>query len=147
MSGEASDSVEQRAAEHFIIEAVGRHAGAELQKRRLALYGGSWMELDGYAAKPPTLCEAWAHVGPAKPGQRKKVMTDALKLHVARSEFGSPEDCRAILGFCDEDVASHFRGTSWMAQALRQLEIEVLVVEVRYEIRASILAAQRRQYR
>ena len=140
-----SDSSEQRRAESYILAAVGERFGVELRKRRINLEAGSSLEVDGYASDPLILCEAWARIGPAKPGQRKKVMTDALKLVVARAELGGAEDCHAVLAFCDKTAAEHFWGKSWMAGALRQLSIEVLVVEIPPEVRESITAAQRRQ--
>lgn len=141
-----SDSGEQRSAEPYILAAVGERFGVELEKKSIVLDGDSQaMEIDGYAPDPLILCEAWARIGPAKPGQQKKVMTDALKLVVARAELGGAEDCHAVLAFCDEDAAAHFSGKSWMAEALRQLNIEVLVVEIPPEVRESITAAQRRQ--
>lgn len=140
-----SDSSEQLSAEPYILAAVGERFGVELRKRRINLEAGSRLEVDGYASDPLILCEAYAHIGPAKPGQQKKVMTDALKLVVARAELGGAEDCHAVLTFCDEAAAAHFSGKSWMAEALRQLNIEVLVVEIPPEVRESIIAAQRRQ--
>ena len=141
----ASDSSEQQAAERHILAAVGERYGVELRKERIDLEAGSWLEVDGYASDPLILCEAWARIGPAKPGQQKKVMTDALKLVVARAERGGAEDCHAVLAFCDEAAAAHFSGKSWMAEALRQLNIEVLVVEIPPEVRESITTAQGRQ--
>ena len=141
----ASDSSEQRSAEPYILAAVGERFGVELRKRRIDLEAGSWLEIDGYASNPLILCEAWARIGPAKPGQQKKVMTDALKLVVARAGLGGAEDCHAVLAFCDKTAAEHFSGKSWMAEALRQLSIEVLVVEIPSEVRESITTAQGRQ--
>ena len=141
----ASDSSEQRRAEPYILAAAGERFGVELRKKRIDLEAGSWLEIDGYASDPLILCEAWARIGPAKPGQQKKVMTDALKLVVARAELGGAEDCHAVLAFCDKSAAAHFSGKSWMAEALRQLNIEVLVVEIPPEVRESITTAQGRQ--
>ena len=147
MSKAPGDSSEQQDAERHILDAVGQQVGVDLEGVRITLASGSWMELDGWSADPLVLCEAWAHIGKAKPAQQKKVMTDALKLVVARSEVGHGRECRAILAFCDEDAAARFQGKSWMAEALRQLEIDVLVVDIPQEVRGSVEKAQRRQYR
>lgn len=141
-----SDSSEQRSAEPYILAAVGERFGVELEKKSIVLDGDSQaMEIDGYAPDPLILCEAWARIGPAKPGQQKKVMTDALKLVVARAELGGAEDCHAVLAFCDKTAAAPFRGNSWRAAALRRLNIEVLVVNLPQDIRDSVVTAQKRQ--
>ena len=147
MARPPGDSSEQQAAESLIVGAVSQLVGVELGPERLTLASGSWMMLDGVAFAPPVFCEAWAHVGKAKPGQQKKVMTDALKLVVARASVSVGEDCRAILAFCDQEAASHFQGQSWMAEALRQLEVEVVVVDIPRAVREGVLRAQVRQRR
>jgi hypothetical protein len=56
-------------------------------------------------------------------------------------------EARSILLFSDEAAAKFLRGKSWRAQAMRLLGIEVYVVELPPDLRAKVLAAQRRQYR
>jgi len=148
VSSAPGDSSEQRSAEQVILDLVGDVEGVTLERYPLLLEDGSRMELDGFSSDPLVLCEAWAHIGAPMSAQKHKVMTDALKLVVARSSLGPSTRCKAILAFCDEDAAGHFNGsTTWMAQALRQLDIDVSVVEVPPEVRESIIAAQKRQYR
>ncbi len=142
----ASDSSEQQAAERYILAAVGKRFGVELEKKSIALDSDSKaMEIDGYAPDPPILCEAWAHVGTSKGAQLLKVMNDALKLMLARSVLCDPPGCRAILAFSDEDAAAPFKGNSWRAAALRRLRIEVLVVNLPRAVKASVVTAQKRQ--
>lgn len=142
----ASDSSEQQTAERHILAGVGKCFGVELEKKSIALDGDSKsMEIDGYAADPPILCEAWAHVGKPKGGQLLKVMNDALKLMLARSALYDPPGCRTILAFSDEDAAAPFKGNSWRAAALRHLRIDVLVVNLPRAVKDSVVTAQKRQ--
>jgi hypothetical protein len=47
----------------------------------------------------------------------------------------------------DEQAAQWFKGRTWMAEALRTMGVEVVVVELPDDIRASVRTAQVRQYR
>ncbi len=141
----AGDSTEQREAEKLLVAGLAKRLGMEFSKKQFALPGGEWLEIDGVCESPPILCEAWAHQGPPKSAQKNKVMTDAFKmLYAAKLVSNAP---RMILAFGDERAAAHFRGRSWMAQALRATRIEVEVVELPEAMRAAILAAQKRQFR
>jgi methylmalonyl-CoA mutase cobalamin-binding subunit len=87
-----------------------------------------------------------AHQGPPKSAQKAKVMADAFKLvWVERRLF--PGGARKIVALADPSAAGHFTDRTWMAAALRDLGIEVLVVELPTDIRAGIRAAQARQVR
>jgi hypothetical protein len=72
-------------------------------------------------------------------------MSDAAKLLLAGQLIGG--NVRKIIAFADDSAASWFRGRSWMAEALRAMSIEVQVVSLPDGVRASIVAAQQRQYR
>jgi hypothetical protein len=72
-------------------------------------------------------------------------MADAMKLLFAASL--APGHQRLILVLADERAASHFRGDSWMAQALKAQGIGTRVVDLPKDVRERILLAQKRQYR
>ena len=141
----AGDSLEQREAEGVAIRLLGEKLGVNLEKRRILLPEGGRIELDGACDDPPILVEAWAHQGPPKPAQKAKVMTDAAKLLFAARLLKT--DPRLVLALTDRGAAAHFIGRTWMAQALRELGIEVLVVELPDDVRGAVLRAQARQYR
>jgi hypothetical protein len=141
----AGDSSEQREAEKVAIRILGEQLGVQLAPRRLPLPGGGRIELDGVSDLPPTLVEVWAHQGPPKAAQKAKVMTDAMRLLLAARVLMN--DPRLVLALTDHAAAAHFTGRSWMAQALRELGIEVLVVELPDAVRQAVLRAQARQYR
>jgi hypothetical protein len=141
----AGDSFEQREAEKVAIRLLGEQLGVALAPRRLPLPGGGRIELDGASDQPPTLVEVWAHQGPPKAAQKAKVMTDAMRLLLAARVLLT--DPRLILALTDRAAAAHFIGRSWMAQALRELGIDVLVVELPDAVRQALLRAQVRQYR
>ena len=104
------------------------------------------IEVDGVAEDRSVLVEAWAHQGSPKSAQKMKVMNDAFKL-IAASRLFEPAIPRLILLFADEDAARPFQSNSWRASALAALGIEVVVAELPADVRDSIVAAQRRQFR
>jgi hypothetical protein len=115
-------SLEQQEAEELIIGLLAKALGVPLTKKRFELPAG--LEIDGCCESPRILCEAWAHIGTPKSAQKNKVMADAMKLLFAVSlALGNQ---RLILAFADESAASHFRGDSWMAQALKEKGIETM---------------------
>jgi hypothetical protein len=141
----AGDSLEQRDAEKVAIQLLGEKLGVVLTPRRLPLPDGGRIELDGVSDQPPILVEVWAHQGPPKAAQKAKVMTDAMRLLFAARVLGTAP--RLILGLTDRAAAAHFTGRTWMSQALRELGVEVEIVELPEPVRESVLRAQARQYR
>ena len=139
------DSSEQRQAERVMIARLAEELGVSLTPKGVPLPDGSRMELDGATENLSILVEAWAHQGPPKSAQKAKVSKDALKLAFAGRVVGT--NPHKILLFCDEEAARPFVGRGWEASALREFGIEVLVVALPADMRESVLAAQRRQYR
>jgi hypothetical protein len=88
------------------------------------------------------LVEIFAHQGRLRGAQFHKVARDALKLITLRRVY---PDSRLIIAFANADAARHVEAESWLAEALRVWEVEVLTVELGNEIRAGIRLAQRRQ--
>lgn len=145
IGGSPGESSEQKEAEGWLVKQLSKKLGIKLDKRRLRLDGGSWVELDGLCEFPLVLCEAWAHVGSPKSAQKNKVMADALRLLFANELFDTVG--RRILIFGDKQAASHFQGKSWMAQCLKRNNITVEIIELPPELKTKVLVAQKRQYR
>ena len=140
------DSAEQRHAEGLLIQNFCQQEGLDLQRNKRVFLGGrAWFELDGFCENPLIFCEAWAHQGPPKSAQTKKIMGDAFKLIFAEKHFG--KNARKILLFADERASKPFRGNSWMAAALQNFGIETIVVELSQDVRNVLLKAQHRQFR
>ena len=139
------DSSEQQEAERWLLDCLSKRLGVTLTKRRFFLEGGGWIEVDGFCESPLILCEAWAHIGPAKSAQKNKVMADAFKLLFVNTLVKGAE--KRILLFADREAAAHFQGKSWIAQCLNKHDIIVEIMELPLELKTKILKAQRRQYR
>jgi hypothetical protein len=146
VSSPAGDSAEQRKAEIVILAELARQLAVALAPRRFALGPGVSVTVDGASERPPVLVEVWAHQGPPKPAQKAKVIADALKLlWLDQTFFGG--EARKILALSDAAAAGHFQANTWVALALRDLAIEVIVVPLPEAVRAKIRRAQQRQSR
>jgi hypothetical protein len=138
-----SDSLEQRNAESVILSGVSAALSVELAPQTLQLEHGARVDVDGVAPNQSVLVEIYAHLGQLKGAQVHKVARDALKLiTIAR---GLPAPPRLVIAFADTDAAACVTGGSWLSEALRSWEIEVLVVELDRDLRAGLQAAQIRQ--
>jgi len=141
----AGDSTEQRRAERAMLDALGERLGLVLTPRRLERPGGIRVELDGADDDLTVLVECWAHQGPAKVAQKHKLVNDAVKLHWIGSTLSSIP--RRLLCVTDNAAVHHLQGRSWQAQAIRELGVEIEVVELPEPLRAAVAAAQERQFR
>lgn len=139
------DSSEQRRAERAMLDVLGERLGFVLNPRRLERPGGIRVEVDGASDDLSVLVECWAHQGPAKVAQKYKLVNDAVKLHWIGS--ASPTPPRRILCVTDAAAVRHLQGRSWQAQAIRELGVEIEVVELPEDVRAAVAAAQARQFR
>jgi hypothetical protein len=142
----AGDSAEQREAEVVILAELARQIGIPLAPRKFPLEAGVIVTVDGASQHPPVLVEIWAHQGPPKPAQKAKVIADAFKLLWLDLSFFDKR-ARKILALSDDAAAGHFRGHTWVALALRDLGIEVIVVQLPDTMKAQIRRAQGRQSR
>ena len=106
--------------------------------------GTSYMEIDAVCIRPKVVCEISARLTQPKPGQKSKVIKDALKLHLARQRKGW-KHAEAYLVFASKDAANYWQNDSWMAAALRELSIEVKVVQLPRNLGVEVSAAQQRQ--
>lgn len=140
------DSQEQRRAEGYMLAALGKRLGVALAPRRIFHPSGARVEVDGADDGLTILVECWAHQGSAKVAQKYKLVVDATKLNwIANSLDPKPE--RLILCVSDPAAVGHLSGVSWQAQAIRELGVEIEIVNLDPSIVSALNAAQKRQYR
>jgi hypothetical protein len=133
-----------------MIGILGSRLGLSLAPRRFNLEGGVRVEVevgvevevevevDGTKEHCTVLVEAWARRGKPKSAQKHKVLADALRLLIVANTLR--EAPRLILCLSDAVAAHHFTTAgSWAAVALRAFGIEVQVVELPDDLRASVV--------
>ena len=100
-----SDSSPQRQAGIALVKALKEELDIvlELDFRPPNTCG---FEVDGFSAKPPVLCEAWAHYGEVKPPHKHKIISDAFKLLLAEKQLKKKHEKFII--FCDNVARESF---------------------------------------
>lgn len=141
----ASDSTAQRDAEPHIIAAVSNHVGLPLASITVDLGDGVRVQLDGASEGYSVIVEAFARVGTVKSGQQRKMTSDAFKLVWVGKRLNAQ---RLIIAVSDQDVERFLtRPKAWLTAALADAGVEVLRVELDDDVTASIVSAQKLQYR
>lgn len=138
-----SDASAQTNAHPLILGEVSKALGVPLEPKSVHLPGGSRTDIGGVDPNETVYVEVVAKQGALKGGQLHKVGRDALKLITVTR--GRHEHTRRVLAFADETAAAFTAGKSWLAEALRIWDIEVLVVELAEGVREELRAAQARQ--
>lgn len=122
-----SDFDAQQRAEAAIRDAAATAIGVPLAPGTLPLPGGATTDVDGVDEQQAVFLELFARRGKLKGPQLDKVARDALKLATLGR---SSANARLVIAFADEAAAASVTGGSWLAEALRIWNIEVLVVAV-----------------
>lgn len=138
----ASDSAVQQRAEAVIRDLLAAQLGVPLEPKRLKLEGGSTVHVDAAARDDSVIAEIFARQGQLKGGQQKKVAIDTLKLITLRRVH---QDARLVLAFADEEAAHYATCGGWVAQALREWNVEVFILDIPTDLRDEIRAAQTTQ--
>jgi hypothetical protein len=140
-----SDSTEQRLAHKEILSLINQSYKLNLVVNTLYLADISF-QIDGYSEEPPILCEIYSRIGPMKVAQHNKIAKDILKMLLIEKMGG--KQYRKIIAFADEEAAQPFIDSeSWYSKLKDNFNIEILIVDIPSELKASLINAQKRQYR
>jgi hypothetical protein len=137
-----SDSTMQREVEAPIRKLVEARLGRQLPSAMVRLDGGAPVQVDGVADDESVLVEIFAHQGRLKPGQRRKVASDVLKLLTLGR--GRPHT-KLYLAFADDEAAAHTQGSGWLARAVATWGVGVIVVPLHERDLDRIRAVQKEQ--
>jgi len=144
MSDHPSDSEAQRRVERLLVDGVAREIGIPLAGETVPLEG-STVQIDGMSREHRVLCEAFAHVGTLKAGQKRKLGNDVLKLlYAERCLTGT---WRKVLAVPKGSAAVSAGPGGWQAHALSMFNIDIVPVELGAEIMIELKEAQLRQAR
>lgn len=143
MTTHQSDSAVQREAERAIVDALAAELGVVLVGGgTLSLGGGVRIQLDARSEDGKFAVEAYARQGTLKGGQLKKIAQDVLKLALLRNE-PDHADVRAIIAFASQEARSSITG--WVKRAADVFGVELYIVDIDPDLRATILATQDQQ--
>jgi hypothetical protein len=143
MNEHPSNSVVQQDVETELLHILARKLGHGLEPHNIKLNEKSSIQIDGFSANGRILCEVYSHVGKLRGGQPDKIASDILKLNLAAGRKGGK--WRKILLFADQEACKELRGSSWLAEACRDSQVEIEVAEISQQVKQKIEAAQKRQ--
>lgn len=144
MSAHPSDSLAQRDAESLMIAAVAANLGVELHPTVISDRDAK-VQIDGATNDLTVLVEAYAHIGPLRGAQPKKLATDAFKLSWIGPKVGAKTLVLAVL---DKAAADYLlRPRAWLTSAIRDAGVTVMLVDAGASARSLVEEAQAAQYR
>lgn len=139
-----SDSTVQRQAETIIVEKLAKRLQKNLSPKVKFKIGNFSLEVDAIDDEGG-LYEIYAHVGKLKPGHRKKIASDMLKLLLIEKREGKREKYIAIVN--DNDIKNELdeNSQSWLALAIKELGFNLQPVNLPLNIIEQIKKIQKRQ--
>jgi hypothetical protein len=141
--GHPSSSIAQQNAEAWLLREAASRLGVQFTDTHPPALRA--LKLDGYAeAAEPVCVEVFAHVGPCKDGQKRKLSRDMTKLLLAERWLG--KDCRKVIVVVDAEAIRHF-SNGWDGEFAKAFGIETLVVNIEADLHRQLLDAQARQRR
>lgn len=138
----ASDSAEQRQAENYAIRALSLKLGVKLLPQVIPL-GCSKVQIDGCDEHRSVFAEVYSGIGTPKPGQIKKVLTDAFKLISLENSLGRLVEKH--LCFIDKESLDYFANEHWYSDSCAALGIKLTLVELPVNIFGTVQKAKERQ--
>ncbi|MGN0106586.1 MAG: hypothetical protein ACI4A5_02665 [Hominilimicola sp.] len=141
-----SNSLEQQEAGHILFMAVQKWLNTELletPKISLADNTFTYMQPDFYSESASVVGEIFTHIGKPKKAQDNKIANDILKMLLL--EKIRCKKYRKIIVVCDESEENKLKGTSVLAECIRQFDIEIKKIDIDTEIQNKIIKAQERQ--
>lgn len=128
-----------------MLGALEESLGVPLAKTSIATANGGHVEIDAASSDLSVLVEIFAHRGKVLSGQGRKLAQDVLKLTWIRERAGAE---RIVLAIADPAVELYLtRPKAWLTQAISDLGVEVIRVELDAETTAALERAQVTQYR
>ena len=98
-----------------------------------------WRDLEGVII----IAECYARIGKLKPGHRRKIATDILKLISLRDEFAKDNPPKLFL-VIPQELGFQLEGDDWLSMVVRN-EIELFKVPLSDDQRQTLLEAVKRQ--
>ena len=139
-----SKSLEQQNAETYISMLSEELIGCPLERNtKVYLANGVHIEPDLYSESNRVVCEIYAHIGKLKTGQQHKISQDILKMLLLEQCKGV--SFRKVMIVLDDEVEKYLNGKSFIAESIRQFDIELKRVNLPIEIQENIVNAQARQ--
>ena len=137
-------SDEQQKAEIIIGDRVEEYLACPLKRNeRVVLTEGVHIVPDLYSEKDRIVGEIFAHIGSLKVGQKHKMSQDILKMLLLEQIKGVKY--RKVLVIVDDKIEAYLKGKSFIAESIRQFDIEIKKIDLSSKDYEKIMNAQKRQ--
>lgn len=126
-----SDSSVQCEIENILFRIVQSELNLKLEQNPIiTLTKNSDIKIqpDFYSYEAKVIGEIHSHIGKLKPSQFDKIAADILKMILLEKDFG--EKFSKYIVVCSDDEKRQLQGNSFLAEAIRQLKIEILFYEL-----------------
>ena len=138
----------QQGAGKMALQRFGKDLGVIFDEDKTI--PGTLANVDGYhkADKKTIIVEVWAHIGPAKAAQKKKVLTDVLKLAYIKSYLnrtGGGREIECYMVFVDDEAAKVLTGETWGGKAAEEFGVDTMKVDLPDQMVSDIKKAQKGQ--
>lgn len=139
-----SSSAEQQMAEELVFYNLERKLGIRLERNKhIYLANNVHIEPDFYSEVESIIGEIFVHIGKPKKAQNNKIANDILKMILLEKVRG--KKYRKMIVVCDKEEEKTLYGTSYVAESIRQFDVEIIYIELDEETRSAIFMAQKRQ--
>lgn len=139
-----SKSDEQQKAEIIIGNRVEKELSCPLKRNeKVVLSEGIHIVPDLYSEKDRIVGEIFAHIGSLKVGQQHKISQDILKMLLLEKIKGVKY--RKLLVIVDDKIEEYLKRKSFIAESIRQFDIEIKKINLPAGTYEKIVNAQRRQ--
>ena len=141
-----SSSTEQQYIEEVVISRIRNLLDIPFEKNSkisVGISSNTYIQPDFYSKEEMVIGEVYAHIGTTKSAQDKKLANDILKMLLLDRKTHYVH--RKIIVVCDDKVSQKLKGKGWLAECIREYDIEILQVELTTEERELVINAQKRQ--
>ena len=97
---------------------------------------------DIYCEEPRIIGEIHSHLGKLKPAQLHKIATDILKMNLYEKSAGN---CKKYIVVCSEKEKEQLSGNSFVAEAIRQYQVQVVYYELEEDMKIDLEKAMKKQ--
>ena len=125
-----SDSSKRLEVENFITQEIARRNPNLTFSNAPLVFGEVKINVDLYSTDMSTFYEIYSGIKDLKPGQKRKLLTDILKLNLIEKLLGKKIEKKLVL--VDNIIEVKLRGirNSWSDLAIKQFDIEVIVINL-----------------
>lgn len=143
-----SDSIVQRNIEDKIQPLLEKYLKIILDKGKYVAARNSnptAFQVDYFNEEAGIFCEVYARIGKLKAGNKRKILSDMLKLLTIEKLLN--KNIRKCIVLTDESILKEFQTGSWASKSMKIFDFELIFVELEVEDRIILIETRELQKR